>query len=125
VANVCLGAVPVRLADVVSVLASHLGGPPVAERADAVVWSIRLPHTALAVAVGAALGTAGALLQGVYRNPLAEPGIIGVSAGAAAGAVVVKDRIGLVRGDEPKPDESDTPAPGIVTRRGDEARRRR
>ncbi len=49
--------------------------------------SIRLPRTAVGLLVGAALGVAGAALQGVFRNPLADPSVIGVSSGAAVGAV--------------------------------------
>jgi len=54
-----------------------------------VVWEIRLPRVTLAVLVGATLGVAGAAMQGFLRNPLAEPGILGVSSGAALGAVIV------------------------------------
>lgn len=54
-----------------------------------VVWEIRLPRVLLAVLVGATLGIAGAAMQGFLRNPLAEPGILGVSSGAAFGAVLV------------------------------------
>jgi iron complex transport system permease protein len=53
----------------------------------AVVWSIRLPRIIVAMLVGAALATVGAVMQAILRNPLAEPGITGVSAGAAVGAV--------------------------------------
>lgn len=52
-----------------------------------IVWSIRLPRVLVAALVGAGLATAGAVMQAVLRNPLAEPGITGVSAGAAVGAV--------------------------------------
>lgn len=52
-----------------------------------IVRDIRLPRALLAVLVGASLGSAGAALQGLLRNPLSEPGIIGVSGGAALGAV--------------------------------------
>lgn len=52
------------------------------------VWSYRVPRTAVAVGVGAALGVAGALIQALTRNPLADPGILGVNAGAAFGATV-------------------------------------
>jgi len=52
-----------------------------------IVRDIRLPRAMLAVLVGASLGSAGAALQGLLRNPLSEPGIIGVSGGAALGAV--------------------------------------
>lgn len=56
---------------------------------DSTLWNIRFPRLLLGVIVGAALGVAGALMQGVFSNPLAEPGIIGVSSGAAVGACVV------------------------------------
>ncbi len=52
-----------------------------------VLLNIRGPRITLAVLVGAALGVSGAALQGLFRNPLADPGLIGVSAGAALGAV--------------------------------------
>ncbi len=63
--------------------------PPPAPRADAALWEVRFPRVTLGVLVGAALGTAGALMQGVFGNPLAEPSVIGVSAGAAVGAFLV------------------------------------
>lgn len=56
--------------------------------ATLIVGDLRLPRAALALSVGAALGLSGAVLQGVTRNPLAEPGLLGVSAGAALGAVI-------------------------------------
>lgn len=55
--------------------------------ASVVVWSLRVPRTLLGLAVGAALGLAGALMQGLTRNPLADPGLLGVNAGAAAAVV--------------------------------------
>lgn len=55
---------------------------------EAVIWYIRMPRTITAILVGAALATSGAVMQGVFGNPLAEPGIIGVSSGAATGAVL-------------------------------------
>jgi iron complex transport system permease protein len=59
-----------------------------AEPREAVVlWHIRAPRVLLAIAVGAALGVAGAAQQGLFRNPLADPALIGVSAGAALAAV--------------------------------------
>jgi len=54
---------------------------------SSVLWSIRLPRVILAIMAGAALAIAGAGMQGLFRNPLADPSIIGVSAGAAVGAV--------------------------------------
>jgi iron complex transport system permease protein len=53
-----------------------------------IIAELRLPRTALALLVGAALGLSGAVMQGYLRNPLADPGLFGVSAGAALGAVV-------------------------------------
>ncbi|QAY74882.1 iron ABC transporter permease [Agromyces protaetiae] len=57
--------------------------------AEATLWLIRFPRVVLTVLVGAALAAAGAVMQGVFRNPLAEPGIVGVSSGAAVGACAV------------------------------------
>lgn len=56
--------------------------------AKLVVYELRLPRAILALLVGAALGLSGAVLQGLLRNPLADPGLLGVSGGAALGAVV-------------------------------------
>ncbi len=53
-----------------------------------IVWDIRMPRTLLATLVGASLAVSGAIMQGLFRNPLADPGIIGVSAGAGMGAVI-------------------------------------
>jgi iron complex transport system permease protein len=53
-----------------------------------ILYDIRLPRTVLALMVGAVLGLSGAVLQGFTRNPLAEPGLLGVSSGAALGAVI-------------------------------------
>lgn len=59
------------------------------ERADdLIVWSVRLPRVLLAAGVGAALAVAGAQMQAVFRNPLADPGLVGVGAGAALGGVL-------------------------------------
>jgi len=54
-----------------------------------IFWDIRLPRALLGLLVGATLGLAGAAMQGFLRNPLAEPGILGVTGGAAVGAVAV------------------------------------
>ena len=55
---------------------------------EAIVAAVRLPRICLALIVGAALGVAGAVMQGLFRNPMADPGIIGASTGGALGAVV-------------------------------------
>jgi iron complex transport system permease protein len=61
------------------------------ERDRLVLWSIRLPRIALAIVVGALLAACGAVMQGLFRNPLADPALVGVSSGAAlaAGAMIV------------------------------------
>ena len=56
-------------------------------RDTVILWDIRLPRAILAAAVGAALAVSGAIMQGLFRNPLADPGLVGVSAGAGFGAV--------------------------------------
>ena len=91
VASVSIGSFHVHWLDVVRVIGAHLGigsddGVPAA--AQTVVWQVRVPRTLLALTVGAGLALAGAALQGIFRNPLADPGIVGVSSGAALGAVL-------------------------------------
>ena len=86
-AGLMLGTVPVSLADALGVIYRHLSGnPPSASMVDLVVWQIRLPRVILSALVGAALALSGALVQGLFRNPLADPSLIGVSGGAALGA---------------------------------------
>lgn len=53
-----------------------------------IIYDIRWPRVVMAILVGAALGVSGAVLQGIFRNPLADPGLIGVSSGAAIAAVI-------------------------------------
>ena len=59
-----------------------------AELANTILWEIRLPRTILIALVGAALGGSGAAYQGLFRNPLADPYLIGIAAGAGLGAVL-------------------------------------
>lgn len=56
-------------------------------RDEVIVWDIRMPRMLTGVLVGAALAVSGAVMQGLFRNPLADPGLVGVSAGAGFGAV--------------------------------------
>lgn len=69
-------------------LGALLPGSTLAPHQQLVVQEIRLPRTLLCVAVGGILGLCGAVMQGLFRNPLADPGIIGVSGGAALGAAL-------------------------------------
>ncbi len=69
----------------------HLTGRPagVPETMAIILFQLRLPRVLLAMVVGAALATAGAVFQALFRNPMADPAIIGVSSGAALGAILV------------------------------------
>lgn len=82
VTSIAVGAKAVPPADVLRVL---LHGRQVAQ--DAIVLDLRLPRTLLGIAVGAALAAAGVLMQALTRNPLADPGILGVNMGASAAVV--------------------------------------
>lgn len=87
---VAIGTGPIALSPgrVLAALAAWAGLPVVADARDlAVVAVLRVPRTLMAALVGAVLGLAGAVMQGLFRNPLADPGLLGVSAGGAAGAV--------------------------------------
>ena len=92
VANLSIGAFDITPGTIIDVLLFKLG---LAARGDftlaeeSVISVIRLPRTLMAAAVGAGLGIAGAALQGLFRNPLAEPSLIGVSSGAAFAAALV------------------------------------
>ena len=68
---------------------------PAQERADIVLWQIRLPRLLAACAAGAALSVAGAIMQAVTGNPLADPGLMGVNAGAAFAVVVALAAFGV------------------------------
>lgn len=67
---------------------SGFGFGPTGEAGSLIFWEIRLPRAILGALVGGALGLSGAALQGYLRNPLAEPSLVGVSGGAALGAVL-------------------------------------
>jgi len=90
-AGILFGPAHVSLAGLLATLADALGLAPLpAEfaRDAAVLGVVRLPRVLMAAIVGAGLGVAGAAMQGLFRNPLADPGLIGVSAGAGLAAVV-------------------------------------
>jgi iron complex transport system permease protein len=90
VVNLGYGAVPISPAEVLAILAERVGlrlGTAYTDQQAAVLEAIRAPRVLLCGLVGAALAVSGAALQGVFRNPLADPSVIGVSSGAAVGAV--------------------------------------
>jgi iron complex transport system permease protein len=84
-ASLALGAVEIPLATVIDALTGKAEPGPLRQ----IVLDLRLPRTIEAVAVGAALGVAGGLLQGALGNPLASPDVIGVTGGAGFGAVLI------------------------------------
>jgi iron complex transport system permease protein len=105
-----IGAVPVPLQEGLTLLLHHLSGGalfpspcPATGRAgqhcaalDIIVWEIYLPEVLLALLAGAALGVSGAALQGIFRNPLADPFLLGISSGGTLGvAVVLVYQVGL------------------------------
>ena len=85
-----VGKYPVGLADLAHVLGHRLLGLPARTTAtvETVVMQVRLPRVVAALVVGGALSAAGATYQGLFRNPLVSPDILGVSAGAGLGAVL-------------------------------------
>lgn len=89
VVGVGVGSVWIAPADVLALLGRRLGlavGADVPEAQALVLEAIRLPRVVLGVLAGASLAVSGALMQGLFRNPLAEPGLAGVSAGSALAA---------------------------------------
>lgn len=82
--SLAFGARPIPLGVVLDAILAH---DPSDDR-HLIVWSLRVPRTAVALLAGLALGAAGAVMQAITRNPLAEPGLLGVNAGAAVAVVL-------------------------------------
>ncbi len=99
---VSVGAVPIPLSTVWGVLLNQLSPdliePTWSKGRAAIVWDIRFPRTLLAALVGAGLAIVGAALQAVTRNPLADPHLLGISSGAAFGAILALLHTGLFLG---------------------------
>jgi iron complex transport system permease protein len=91
IAGSARGAYAISPSELWAMLIGQFSGDGLSSPAQMVFFNIRLPRLLLGVASGAALGLSGALMQGLFRNPLADPGLIGVSSGAAlaAGATIV------------------------------------
>lgn len=87
-AAVAIGKYPLSLGEMLSAVWRWVIGAPAQGQAETVLFSIRLPRVLAAVLVGAALAAAGAAYQGLFRNPLVSPDILGVSTGAGLGAVL-------------------------------------
>lgn len=94
--GLCLGSVRLPLEGVLRALLKGPGGSGMAEPESTwstIVWTLRFPRVVQAFIEGAALSLAGAVMQGLFRNPMADPYVLGVSSGASLGAV-----LGLVLG---------------------------
>lgn len=89
VCALAFGSEMLPVSTVVDVLHSRFGGPPVTRSELAIVWGIRAPRVLLGLAVGAGLAVAGAVVQTLVRNALADPHLLGVSSGASVGATAV------------------------------------
>jgi iron complex transport system permease protein len=90
-----IGAAQISLSRAAAALFSTGGDSALAARDQLILLSIRLPRVVMACTVGALLAAAGTVMQGLFRNPLADPGLVGVSAGAglaAAGMIVIGDK---------------------------------
>lgn len=90
VVSLAFGSEPLRLGGVLDVLGTRLTGSPAPDRIyDTIVWDLRGPRVLMALIVGAGLALAGACMQTLVRNSLADPYLLGVSAGAGVGATAV------------------------------------
>ncbi|SEL98206.1 iron complex transport system permease protein [bacterium A37T11] len=90
--SLSIGALPIPPDQIWKIFCEKLGcdtGNGIHLQQAAILWSVRFPRTVLGLLVGASLGVAGAAIQGIFRNPLAEPGLIGISAGASLMAVLI------------------------------------
>lgn len=88
----CIGAVKISFSELISIIAYHTGlssQQNFESQQAAVFLNLRLPRVLLGVLIGAALGISGSAIQGLFRNPLAEPGLIGISSGATLFAVMM------------------------------------
>ncbi|MCQ2374167.1 MAG: iron ABC transporter permease [Phascolarctobacterium sp.] len=90
--SLATGQFKIAISNIVAIILSNLHLPydwvgSFTRDEQAVVWFIRMPRIVVGMLVGAALSITGAVMQGIFNNPLAAPGVIGVSAGAAMGAV--------------------------------------
>ncbi|MGF1718419.1 iron ABC transporter permease [Vibrio kyushuensis] len=89
ISSVALGPMDISIIDSIqALLPMSLRSADLPAHITLVIQQIRLPRTLLAIAVGAILALCGTVMQGLFRNPLADPGIIGVSAGASLGAAI-------------------------------------
>jgi iron complex transport system permease protein len=95
VLSISVGAAGIPPRRLFAALTGINGDPATLARDQLIIWSIRLPRIAAAIIIGAMLASAGAVMQGLFRNPLADPSLVGVSSGAglaAALTIVIGDK---------------------------------
>jgi iron complex transport system permease protein len=99
--SIALGAVTIPPGNVIKILINQVPGAAIEsswpEYFETILWDLRLPHTILITLTGAALAGSGAAFQGLFRNPLADPYLIGVASGAGLGAIIVMSLPGAGR----------------------------
>lgn len=87
-----VGSMDISLKQIVGIMGSHAGlpvsGDLFSSSQDSVVWAVRLPRVLMGVIIGSSLAVAGAAMQGLFRNPLADPGLLGISAGGSMGVIL-------------------------------------
>jgi len=89
--SLSMGAVVIDLSEVLAVFARRIGMPIGADPsalADSVLWGVRFPRVLMGIVAGGALALAGVVLQGVFRNSMADPQLLGIGPGASLGAVI-------------------------------------
>lgn len=84
--SIFIGRYSISFFDVIKTIIYHIEQKPVDPYYDTVIWNIRLPRTILTICVGAGLACAGCVYQGIFKNPLVDSYLLGVSSGAAFGA---------------------------------------
>ncbi|WP_449436622.1 FecCD family ABC transporter permease [Pedobacter steynii] len=92
VVSSCIGAVDISFSELLSIISYHTrlsDHQGFTSQQASVFFNLRLPRVLLGSLIGAALGVSGAVIQGLFRNPLAEPGLIGISSGATLFAVIM------------------------------------